>query len=293
MNKISSSTHDSPPPESGKTNAQYGDLAQFIGPRGKKFITRLKPEGVLQTHNGVLKHDDLIGKPWGSQVYSHLNKPFYMLQPSLHDLLLNTRRVTTIMYPKDIGFILVTMGIGPGTHVLEAGTGSGGFTTALAYAVGPQGHVYSYENRPQMQDLAHKNLVRLGLDDRVTFKIRDVEAGFDETDVDALFYDLPNPEDYIPQAREALKSGGFFGSLLPTSNQVSRLLKALDDEDFAFLQVCETLLRYYKPVHHRLRPYDRMVAHTGFLIFGRPMIMAPGTDLEIDDEESPEEPTDD
>jgi tRNA (adenine57-N1/adenine58-N1)-methyltransferase len=166
------------------------------------------------------------------------------------------------------------MGIGPGQHVLEAGTGSGSLTTALAFAVGPQGRVTSYESRQEMQRLARANLEKLGLADRVTFKLGDIEAGFEETNVDALFLDLQNPFDYIPQARQALKPGGFFGSLLPTTNQVTRLIGALESHHFAFIEVCEILLRYYKPVPTRLRPTDRMVAHTGYLIFARPIIPA-------------------
>jgi tRNA (adenine57-N1/adenine58-N1)-methyltransferase len=176
------------------------------------------------------------------------------------------------MYPKDIGFILISMGIGPGVHVLEAGTGSGSLTTALAWAVGPQGRVTTYEAKPEIQKLAVKNLERLGLDDRVTFKIRDIDLGFDEQGVDALFLDVQNPHDYIGQVRQALKPGGYFGSLLPTTNQVSRLLTALYQHRFAFQEVCEIILRYYKPVADRLRPTDRMVAHTGYLVFARPMV---------------------
>jgi tRNA (adenine57-N1/adenine58-N1)-methyltransferase len=164
------------------------------------------------------------------------------------------------------------MDIGPGKHVLEAGTGSGSFTTALASAVGPQGKVTSYESRPEFQRLAHKNLDRLGLADRVEFKLRDVYEGFDERNVDAVFLDLPNPHDYILQAKESLKLGGYLGSILPTTNQVSTLLIALRRSNFAFIEVCEILLRYYKAVADRLRPTDRMIAHTGYLIFSRSVL---------------------
>ncbi|MBN2147837.1 MAG: tRNA (adenine-N1)-methyltransferase [Anaerolineales bacterium] len=252
-----------------KSHTQPGDLALLISAQNKRFIILLDPDARLETHRGVLHHHDLIGLAWGSRVKSHLGSPFVILQPSLSDLLLETRRNTQIMYPKDIGYILVTMGIGPGQHVIEAGSGSGAFTTALAHAVGPQGRVTSYEVRPEMLRLAEKNLERLGMADRVTFKLHDISAGFDEADVDALFLDVPSPEDYISQSRLALKSGGQFGSILPTTNQVSRLLIALKREQFAFIDVCETMLRFYKAVPDRLRPTDRMVAHTGFLIFAR------------------------
>lgn len=252
--------------------AQAGDLAQLVSPTNKIFIVSLKPGGELHTHRGILRFDDLIGKPWGIEVFTHMGSSYYMLQPSLSDLLEEIRRNTQILYPKDIGFILVTMGIGPGKQVVEAGTGSGALTTALAWAVGPQGRVISYETRPEMQNLARKNLERVGLSAQVTFKLRDIAEGFDERNMDALFLDVPNPYDYLPQVRQTLKPGGFFGTILPTTNQVTRMLDELYWREFAFIDVCEILLRYYKPVADRFRPADRMVAHTGFLIFARPML---------------------
>ncbi len=256
------------------TIAQDGDLAQLVGLRHKHFIIRLRAGSDFQTHRGVLKHDDMIGKPWGTQVFSHNGSPFFLLQPSLADLLRETKRNTQILYPKDVGFILVNMGIGPGQHVLEAGSGSGALTSALAYAVGPQGHVTSYEVRQEMHNLARANLEKLGLADRVTLKMGDIADGFTETGVDALFLDVPNSYDYISQVREALKPGGFFGSILPTMNQVSKLLVALRQNTFAFIEICETMLRYYKAEPERMRPTDRMVAHTGYLIFARPVLAA-------------------
>jgi len=251
--------------------AEAGDIAHLIGPRGKSFIVRLKTGVKFQTHQGAIDHDDLIGQPWGRQVKSHLGKRFVVLEPNLNDLLLNLKRSTTIMYPKDIGFILVNMAIGPGQRVLEAGSGSGAFTIALAHTVGPNGQVYSYERDAKKQVVARENVDRVGLSDRVAFKIRDVEQGFEEDGIDALFLDLPNPEDYLLQVKAALKQGGFFGSLLPTMNQVTLLLNALEINNFAFVEVCEMLIRYYNPVAKRLRPKQRMIAHTGFLIFARPI----------------------
>jgi tRNA (adenine57-N1/adenine58-N1)-methyltransferase len=257
------------PWNSPSAHTRAGDLVQLVGLRHKFFIFRLQEGATFQTHRGILQHDDLIGRLWGSQVFSHLGAPFFLLQPALADLLTDLKRNTQILYPKDIGFILVTMGIGPGKRVLEAGTGSGAMTIALAFAVGPEGRVVSYEHREEMQNLARKNLERTGLAERVDFKLRDIQEGFDERDADAFFLDVPNPYDYIPQVRAALKPGGFFCGFVPTVNQVEKLVQALRRYKFAFLEVCEILLRYYKPEPTRLRPTDRMVAHTGFLIFGR------------------------
>jgi tRNA (adenine57-N1/adenine58-N1)-methyltransferase len=250
-------------------NAREGDLAQLVGLTHKHFIFILQPGGEFQSHRGVIKHDDLIGKPWGSQVFSHTGAPFFLLQPSMSDVLNELPRNTQILYPKDIGYILIQMGISEGQTVLEAGTGSGSMTIAMATAVGPEGKIVSYEKTPDTQNLARKNLERVGLASRVDFKLRDIQDGFDETDADAFFLDVQNPYDYIQQVRATLKPGGFFGTLIPTFNQVEKVLYALKKYDFAFVEVCELLLRYYKTNPARLRPTDRMVAHTGYLVFGR------------------------
>lgn len=249
--------------------AREGDLVQLQGAGHKSHLLRLETDAVLQTHRGVIRHDDIIGQKWGSRLESHQGNPFYLLQPGIADLIKNIKRTTQIMYPKEIDQILITMGIGPGMRVLECGSGSGGLTTAFAYMVGESGHVYSYERKPEIQALAIKNLTRVGLLDRVTFKVGDASEGFSEENVDALFLDLPNPYDYLDQARESLKPGGYLGMLVPTVNQVQLCLRSLMHHNFAFVEVIEVLVRYYKTDWEHLRPVDRMIAHTGFLLFGR------------------------
>ncbi len=252
--------------------AQPDDLALLVGRDRKSFIIRLRPGSQLHTHRGMVSHDDLIGTPWGTQLSTHLKHPLLLLRPSTDDLVRNIKRTTQIVYPKEAGYILMKMRIMPGTRVVEAGTGSGGLTLVFAQAVGPTGCVYSYEARPEMQQLAQKNLEQLGLSDCVEFKLRDIAEGFDEHDADALFLDVPTPWDYLSQAHAALSGSGFFGCILPTTNQVSRLIGALEQANFGFIEVEELLLRPYKVVPARLRPEDRMVAHTGYLIFARALI---------------------
>ena len=249
--------------------AQAGDLAQMVAEGGKSFIIRLEPGASFQSHLGVIEHDVLIGQEWGSQVKTHLDKDFLLLQPALDDLLRQIKRETQIMYPKDIGYLLVTMGIGPGMQIIEAGSGSGALTTALAYSVGPSGYVYSYEWKQRHLEIASDNLELFGLADRVTFTLRDIKDGFDQNDAEAVFLDLPDPDRYISQTRQALAPGGFFGSVLPTTGQVSDLITALKRNNFGFIEVSEILHRYYKASATRFRPVDQMVAHTGYLIFAR------------------------
>ena len=250
--------------------AQENDLVLLIGQDRKQFVVRLVPGGQLQTHRGYLNHDDLLGQPLGREVHSHLDYPFVILQPSTSDLINQLKRSTQIMYPKDIGYVLVKLSVTPGDRIIEAGTGSGGLTLALSRAVGPTGKVYSYEIRPDILNLARKNLESLGLADSVSLKLRDIAEGFDETDVDALFLDVRRPWAYLSQAAAALKDSGFFGAILPTTNQVSQLVGDLEEQGtFGHIEVEEVLLRPYKAVPDRLRPMDRMVAHTGYLVFAR------------------------
>jgi tRNA (adenine57-N1/adenine58-N1)-methyltransferase len=251
--------------------AQAGDVVQLVGRDKKYFIIRLTAGSRLETHRGILPHDQLIGTPLGQEVFTHLGHAFFLLEPSTDDLIRDLKRTSQIIYPKDAGFILMKLSVKPGQTVLEAGTGSGGMTTILAQTVGPAGRVVSYDVRPDMQRVAQRNLDRLGLSERVTLKLRDIAAGFDETEADAFFLDVPNPWDYTTQVRQALKGGGFFGSIVPTTNQIATLLAAMQRDAYEFIEVCEVLLRYYKTVPERVRPTDRMVAHTGFLVFGRPI----------------------
>jgi len=258
----------------------------LVAEKSKPFILRLQPGKELQTHRGSIRHDDLIGIAWGSQVKSHLDARFLILEPTLRDLLLRIRRRSQIIFPKDIGYILLRLSIGPGTTVIEAGTGSGSLTTALAWSVGREGKVISYDRREDMTDLARSNLERVGLENRVVLHTRDIEEGFDEQDVEALFLDLPRPHLYLSQVIEALRSGGNFGAVLPTTNQVSQLLAELEAHPFALVDVCEISLRFYKPIPARLRPVDRMVAHTGYLVFARKIL--PASEEEPESNHSPD-----
>jgi tRNA (adenine57-N1/adenine58-N1)-methyltransferase len=181
------------------------------------------------------------------------------------------------MYPKDIGYVLLKLNIMPGSRVIEAGTGSGGLTLAVARAIGPTGRLFSYEVRSDILEIAFRNLDDLRLADVVEFKLRDIADGFDEKDVDALFLDVRRPWAYLSQAVAALRSSGFFGAILPTTNQVVELIQALETHGmFGSIEVEELSLRPYKAVPSRLRPMDRMVAHTGYLIFARKVVAEVG-----------------
>jgi len=250
--------------------AEENDLVLIIGQDRKQFVVRLRAGGQIQTHRGVLAHDDLLGRPVGREVRSHLGYPFVVLEPSTFDLIQELKRTTQIMFPKDIAYVMIKLNVMPGSRVVEAGTGSGGLALALARAVGPDGRLYSYEARADILKVAQRNLEALGLAANVEFKLRDIGEGLDEQDVDSLFLDLRQPSDYLQQAAAALKDGGFFGAILPTTNQVAELIYTLESTRiFGHIEVEEILVRPYKAVPGRLRPADRMVSHTGYLVFAR------------------------
>jgi len=250
--------------------ASTGDLAMVIGEDRKQFIFPLRPGAQFQSHHGILEHDDLIGRAWGSRVQSHLDRTFVLLEPSLRDLLLLIKRRSQIIFPKDLGYILLRLSVGPGRRILEAGTGSGALTLALAWMVGDDGHVVSVDRRPDMQRLAKENLGRAGLEHRVTMVEADlIDLPRLDPPADAVFLDVPNTEVVLAAALGHLRPGGAFGAILPTANQVEDLLRELESHRPIDVDACEILLRFYKTVPARFRPADRMVAHTGYLVFGR------------------------
>lgn len=247
-----------------------GDLALAVDDTGKEHVITVQAGKKFETHHGIIHFDQVIGQPWGCLIQSTQGHPYLFVPPGTADQIRHIKRKSQVIFPKDSAYILMRLDVKPGKRVLESGCGSGGLTLALATAVGPTGHVYSQEIREDFIALAQRNMQKAGLADRVTFIHADATQGFlvDEP-VDAVFIDMPQPWTCLAQARAALKNGGFFGTLVPTTNQVQDVLRGLEQNAFGLVEVEELLLRAYKPVPDRLRPRDRMIAHTGYLIFAR------------------------
>jgi len=248
---------------------QIDEPVLLISEEGKRYLVHVQPGGFWSSDRGKLSHDDMIGQPFGHVFSSHLGQKFLALRPTTSDLIHHLKRTTQIVFPKDAAHLVMELDLWSGKRLIEAGTGSGGLTLAFARAVMPGGQVYSYEARAEHQRLARSNLERLGLLPQVTLKLADIAGGFAEEEVDAVFLDVRDAAQFVPQAEAALAASGMFGSLQPTAGQVSALVEALQQGNFVEIRVEELLLRAWKPVPDRLRPNDRMIAHTGFLIFAR------------------------
>ncbi|MEQ9619648.1 MAG: tRNA (adenine-N1)-methyltransferase [Deltaproteobacteria bacterium] len=246
-----------------------GDSVLVISPDEKTFLVTVDEGKRMGTHLGEINLGDAIGLDYGGTIYSNLEHPFLLLEPTVEDKMMKVRRFTQIIYPKDAGLILLKTGIKNGMRVIECGSGSGALTIALATAVAPDGKVFTYDRSEKFLENAGRNIENAGYSEFVEFKLREAQEGFDEKEVDVVILDLPSPWHGIPSAARALRGGGRIASLSPTYNQVEKCVETLMEEGFVFIETLEVLVRYIRVSTGKTRPVDRMVSHTGFLTFGR------------------------
>jgi len=223
----------------------------------------------FHTHKGYVKFDDIIGKEYGTTIASSLGFEFVALKPQLRDYIMKCARQTQIMYPKDISLIVMFSGIGPGSRVVEAGTGTGAMTTALAHYVKPDGKIYSYEIREEFRKTAEKNLRRAGLTDFVELKNGDITLGIEEKNVDSVILDLAIPWLIVPHAYTSLKPSGTLVSFSPTIDQVVKTVETLKENGFTDIETIECLMRGMQIERGKTRPQTLMTAHSGYITNAR------------------------
>ncbi len=246
-----------------------GDDVLLYLNRKRTFLVKVEKDKSFHTHKGFVQLDYLIGKTHGTRVMSNTGTEFVALKPLLSDFVFKSQRKTQITYPKDVALIVMFSGIGPGSRVVEAGTGTGALTTALAHYVRPEGHIYSYEIRSEFIDVAVKNLKRAKLLDVVEFKNKDVTLGIDETEVDSVVLDLATPWLVVPHAFSALRGSGTLVSFSPTIDQVVKTVEALQENSFIDVQTVECILRGMQTERGKTRPETLMTGHTGYITFAR------------------------
>ena len=252
-----------------------GDYVLIYLDARRTYMIKMQAEQTFHTHKGYLKLDELIGKEYGEPIKSSLGIYFTTLKPSLTDYIMKSSRNTQIIYPKDAALIVMFSGIGPGSRVVESGTGTGSLTTALAHYVGPTGKVYTYELRPEFQKNAAKNLERAKLIDHVEMKSGDVTLGYEERDVDAVILDLAVPWLVVPHAYTALRLSGVLVSFSPTIDQVVKTTEALRENGFVFIETVECLMRTMQVERGKTRPNTMMTGHTGYITHARKILKPP------------------
>lgn len=252
-----------------------GDYVLLCLDSRRTYLVRVEAGKTFHTHKGFIKLDELVGKEFGIAVSSSVGVEFTALKPSLTDYIMKSSRKTQITYPKDAALIVMFSGIGPGSRVVESGTGTGALTTALAHYVKPDGKVYTYELRDEFQKNAEKNLRRAGLLDVVELKSGDVTAGIEERDVDAVVLDLAVPWLVVPHAYQALKPSGTIVSFSPTIDQVVKTTEALKENGFVFIETVECLMRNMQVERGKTRPHTMMTGHTGYITHARKALKVP------------------
>lgn len=285
----SKTTHHYPLQEKNRLPSPTNMIAESdlvllsIDPR-RTYLVKVEAGKTFHTHKGYVKLDELIGKDFGSTFQSSLGAQFTALKPTLSDYIMKSSRNTQITYPKDASLIVMFSGIGPGSRVVESGTGTGALTTALAHYVKPTGKVYTYEVREEFQKNAEKNLRRSNLLDYVEMKTGDVTLGIEERDVDAVVLDLATPWLVIPHAYTALKPSGMLVSFSPTIDQVVKATEALKESGFILIDTVECLMRAMQVERGKTRPQTLMTGHSGYITQARkalrPEPKTPSTETE-------------
>jgi tRNA (adenine57-N1/adenine58-N1)-methyltransferase len=274
---------DTPKIDRAKTGSGFfkaGDRIQLTDPKGKLYSFTITPGKEWHTHKGWIVHDELIGLPEGSVVSTTAGLKFTAFIPLLADYVLSMPRGATIVYPKDAAMIVGTADIYPGARVLEAGVGSGALTLSLLRAVGPDGFVHSVERRDDFAKIAATNVENYFSGAPVNWKL-DVgsvqEQEFSEK-FDRVVLDMLAPWECVAMAAEVLRPGGVFLAYVATTTQLSATAEALkEDGNFTEPESSETLVRGWHHEGLAVRPQQRMIGHTGFLIQSRRM--APGVEV--------------
>ena len=252
-----------------------GDRVLLIDAKQRRHLITLVASEAFHSHTGVLDHGLLIGQEEGVTVRTTMGSRLIAVRPTLSEYILKMPRGAQVIYPKDLGPILMLADVFPGARVLESGVGSGALTMTLLRAIGPTGHVFGYELRADFAERAQRNVESfLGPDLPVSVETRDVYDGIDVDDLDRVVLDLPEPWRVVKHAEASLRPGGILLSYLPTIGQVMRLREELDGSAFGMAETLEVMQRGWHVDGQSVRPDHRMVAHTGFLTHARLLVPA-------------------
>ena len=257
-----------------------GDRIQLTDPKGKMYTFTITQGKEWHTHKGWIVHNDLIGLPEGSVVSTSAGLKFTVFKPLLGDFVLSMPRGATIVYPKDAAMIVGVADVFPGAKVIEAGVGSGALSISLLRAIGSQGELSSFERREDFADIARENVSTYfgGLPSQWNLTVGSVQESSTDKKYDRVILDMLAPWECVAFASEVLRPGGVFLAYVATTTQLSATAEALkEDGHFTEPLSSETIVRDWHHEGLAVRPMQRMIGHTGFLIVSRRM--APGVEV--------------
>lgn len=248
----------------------------LVDSKGRQYLVTLAEGAEFHTHTGLVPHGDLLGRPEGITVRSTNGARYTAMRPTLAEFVLRMPRGAQVIYPKDLGPILLHADIYPGVRVLEAGVGSGALSMTMVRA---GADVVGYEVRADFAERAVANVASFlgdGALRRFRVEERDVYEGIDERNLDRVVLDLPEPWLVVAHAEAALRPGGILAAYTPSVTQVSTLRDTLEESHFELATTLEVLQRTWYVQGQAVRPDHRMVAHTGFLTTARLLGPVPG-----------------
>jgi len=257
-----------------------GDRIQLTDPKGKMYTFTITPGKEWHTHKGWIVHNDLIGLPEGSVVSTSAGLKFTAFKPLLGDFVLSMPRGATIVYPKDAAMIVGVADVFPGAKVIEAGVGSGALSISLLRAIGAEGKLSSFERREDFAEIARENVrTYFGeLPPQWSLSVGSVQESTTDKKYDRVILDMLAPWECISFASEVLRPGGVFLAYVATTTQLSATAEALKENgSFTEPLSSETIVRDWHHEGLAVRPMQRMIGHTGFLIASRRM--APGVEV--------------
>lgn len=267
-------TDPTPPPDPEAEPAphrplQEGEMVLLVDAKQRRYLVTLQAGAEFHSHAGFIAHDDLIGRDAGREVRSTRNSRYVVLRPTMSDFVLKMPRGAQVVYPKDIGPILMLADLAPGVRVLESGVGSGALSMGMLRA---GADIVGYELRDDFAVRAQRNVrgfLGEGVMDRYRVEVRDCYEGIDETGLDRIVLDLPEPWLVVPHAVEALVPSGILVAYTPQITQAAQLREALEKHRFAQAETLEVMHRGWHIEGQAVRPNHRMVGHTGFLTHAR------------------------
>jgi tRNA (adenine57-N1/adenine58-N1)-methyltransferase len=249
---------------------RLGERVLLLDAKRRRYLVLLAEGGEFHSHAGYVPHVDVVGRAEGAVVTSTMGAEYTVVRPTLEDFVVEMPRGAQVIYPKDLAPICMLADIAPGVRVFESGVGSGALSmTMLRYGA----DIVGYELREDFARRAQTNVREFLGDDalaRYRIELRDSYEGVAEADgtFDRVVLDLPEPWRVIPHVESALRAGGILVAYTPSITQAAQARAELKGR-WIDARTLEVLHRTWHIDGQSVRPYHRMVAHTGFLTVAR------------------------